>query len=43
MSFLPKTAETKQELVSMAIALPLSLLGTAFLFYMLDVGQRIIG
>ena len=43
MSFLPKTAETKQEMVSLLIALPVSLLGTAFLFYMLDVGARIVG
>ena len=43
MTFLPKTAETRQELLSLLIAIPLSLAGTSFLFYLLDTGARIAG
>lgn len=41
MTFLPKTAESRQELVALLIALPLSLAGTGFLFYLLDAGVRL--
>jgi LPXTG-motif cell wall-anchored protein len=41
MTFLPKTAETRQELLALLIALPLSLVGTGFLFYLLDTGLRL--
>ena len=41
MTFLPKTAETRQELFGLLIALPLSLVGTGFLFYLLDAGLRL--
>jgi LPXTG-motif cell wall-anchored protein len=42
MSFLPKTAETRQEFLSLLIAIPLSLVGTGFLFFILDSGTRLI-
>jgi LPXTG-motif cell wall-anchored protein len=41
MTFLPKTAESRQELLALLIAIPLSLVGTGFLFYLLDAGSRI--
>jgi LPXTG-motif cell wall-anchored protein len=43
MSFLPKTAETRQELLTLLIAIPLSLIGTGFMFFLLDAGNRIVG
>jgi LPXTG-motif cell wall-anchored protein len=41
MTFLPKTAEARQELLTLLIAIPLSLVGTGFLFYLLEAGGRI--
>ncbi len=41
MTFLPKSAEARQELLALLIALPLSLAGTGFLFYLLDAGLRL--
>jgi LPXTG-motif cell wall-anchored protein len=41
MTFLPKTAESRQELLTLLIAIPLSLVGTGFLFYLIDAGSRI--
>jgi hypothetical protein len=41
MTFLPKTAEARQELLALLIAIPLSLAGTGFLFYLIDAGSRI--
>jgi hypothetical protein len=41
MTFLPKTAEARQELLALLIAIPASLVGTGFLFYLLDAGSRI--
>lgn len=42
MSFLPKAAETRQEFLSLLIAIPLSLVGTGFLFFILDSGSRLV-
>ena len=42
MSFLPRTAETRQEFLSLLIAIPLSLVGTGFLFFILDSGARLV-
>jgi hypothetical protein len=41
MTFLPKSAEARQELVTLLIAIPLSLIGTSFLFFLLDAGSRV--
>jgi hypothetical protein len=41
MTFLPRTAEARQELLTFLIALPLSLVGTGFLFFLLDAGGRL--
>ncbi len=41
MTFLPKTAESRQELLTLLIAIPLSLVGTGFLFYLLEAGSRV--
>ncbi len=41
MTFLPKTAEARQELLTLLIAIPLSLVGTGFLFYLLEAGSRL--
>jgi LPXTG-motif cell wall-anchored protein len=41
MTFLPKTAESRQELLTLLIAIPLSLVGTGFLFYLLEAGSRL--
>ena len=43
MTFLPKTAETRQELLSLLFAIPLSLMGTSFLVWILDTGSRTAG
>lgn len=40
MTFLPKSAEARQELVTLLIAIPLSLAGTSFLFFLLDASAR---
>lgn len=39
MTFLPKTAEARQELLTLLIAIPLSLVGTGFLFFLMDTGR----
>ena len=41
MTFLPKTTEARSELWTLLIAIPLSLVGTGFLFYLVDTGARI--
>jgi hypothetical protein len=41
MTFLPKTAEARSELWTLLIAIPLSLVGTGFLFYLVDTGARL--
>ena len=43
MTFLPKSAEARQELLTLLIAIPLSLLGTGFLFFLMDTGSRFYG
>ncbi len=43
MTFLPKTAEARQELLTLLFAIPLSLVGTGFLFFLLDSGTRLVG
>jgi LPXTG-motif cell wall-anchored protein len=40
MTFLPKTAEARQELLTLLIAIPLSLVGTSFFFFLLEAGSR---
>lgn len=40
--FLPKTAEARQEFLTLAIAIPLSLVGTGFLFFLMEAGSRIV-
>ncbi len=42
MTFLPKFAEARQELLTLLIAIPGSLLGTAFFFYLLDGASRVV-
>lgn len=42
MTFLPKSAEARQELLALLIALPVSLLGTGFFFFLLDGGSRLV-
>lgn len=42
MTFLPKSAEVRQELLTLLIAIPLSLLGTGLFFLMLDGPGRIL-
>jgi hypothetical protein len=42
MTFLPKSAEVRQELLTLLIAVPMSLIGTGFLFFLADVGNRVI-
>jgi hypothetical protein len=42
MTFLPKTnTEPHSEFWALLIAIPLSLLGTGFLFYLVDTGARL--
>ena len=41
MSFLPRTAETRHDILALMIALPLTLAGTAFLTFLLDAGSRV--
>ena len=40
--FLPKTAEARQELLSLLIAIPVSLAGTAFMLFLLDGAGRLV-
>lgn len=40
--FLPKSAEARQELLSLLIAIPVSLAGTAFMFFLLDGAGRLV-
>ena len=40
-TFLPNTPNLRQELLSLLIAVPVSLLGTSFMFYLLNLGQRL--
>jgi hypothetical protein len=42
MSFLPRTAETRQEFLGLLIAIPLSLIGTGFLFFILNSGSSLV-
>jgi LPXTG-motif cell wall-anchored protein len=41
MTFLPKTDEARSEFWTLLIAIPLSLIGTGFLFYLVDTGARL--
>ena len=41
MTFLPKTDEARSELWTLLIAIQLSLIGTGFLFYLVDTGARL--
>ncbi len=41
MTFLPNTPEARQELLTLLIAIPLSLMGTGFFFYLLDGASRV--
>jgi hypothetical protein len=41
MTFLPRTAESRQELLTLLIAIPLSLVGTGFLLFLLEAGSRV--
>jgi hypothetical protein len=41
MTFLPRTAESRQELLTLLIAIPLSLVGTGFLLFLLETGSRV--
>ena len=43
MPLLPNSAEVRQELLTLLIAVPMSLIGTGFLFFLADVGNRAIG
>jgi hypothetical protein len=43
MTFLPKTTEARQELLTLLIAIPASLVGTGFLFFLMDTGARFHG
>ena len=40
--FLPKTAEARQEFLTLLIAIPLSVIGTGFLFFLMEAGSRIV-
>jgi hypothetical protein len=42
MTFLPKSAEARQELVALLIAIPVSLMGTGFFLYLLDGAGRLV-
>mgnify|MGYP006910303552 FL=1 len=42
MTFLPKSAEARQELLALLIAIPVSLMGTGFFFYLLDGANRLV-
>ena len=42
MTFLPKSAEVRQELLTLLIAIPASLFGTGLLFLMLDGPGRML-
>ncbi len=43
MTFLPKLVESRADLFALLIALPLSLAGTALLFFLASAGSRIAG
>ena len=43
MTFLPKTAQSGHEILNFVIALPLTLLATGFLFFVIEAGSRAIG
>lgn len=43
MTFLPKTAQGRQDLLTILFAIPLSLIGTASLFALVDLGGRSLG
>jgi hypothetical protein len=40
--FLPKSAEARQELLSLLIAIPVSLAGTGFFLFLLDGAGRLV-
>jgi hypothetical protein len=42
MTILPKSAEARQELLALLIAIPVSLLGTGFFFFLLDGAGRLV-
>ena len=43
MTFLPKTAQSGHEILNFVIALPLTLLATGFLFFIIETGSRALG
>jgi hypothetical protein len=43
MTFLPKTAQTGHETLNLIIGLPLTLLATGFLFFVIEAGSRALG
>lgn len=43
MTFLPKTSEGRQDILTILFAIPLSLIGTGLLFALIDTGGRIAG
>jgi hypothetical protein len=43
MTFLPKTAQSGHEVLNFVIALPLTLLATGFLFFIIETGSRALG
>lgn len=43
MSFLPKTALSGHQVLDFVIGLPLTLLATGFLFFIIETGSRAIG
>jgi hypothetical protein len=43
MTFLPKTAQSGHEFLNFVIALPLTLVATGFLFFIIETGSRALG
>jgi hypothetical protein len=43
MTFLPKSAQGRQDLLTMLFAIPLSLAGTGFIFALIDATARTAG
>ena len=43
MTFLPQPTQSGHEILNFVIALPLTLLATGFLFFVIETGSRAIG
>ena len=43
MTFLPKSAQSGHEVLNFVIGLPLTLLATGFLFFIIETGSRALG